>query len=154
MSESTHFLAPNSASIDAPVEVSPEIAQRNLRVLILEDIATDAEIVQRELKRAGLQFASHVADNRDGYLKGLQEFNPDIILSDFSMPGFDAFDALELLKQSGKDTPFILVTGSQSEEVAVRCMKAGADDYILKSTLKRLPSALLNAVRNKDVERE
>lgn len=154
MSESTHFFAPDNASVDAPVEVSPEIARRNLRVLILEDIATDAEFVQRELKRSAIQFTARVADNRSGYLQALQEFNPDIILSDFSMPGFDAFDALDLLKQSGKDTPFILVTGSQSEEVAVRCMKAGADDYILKSTLKRLPSAVLNAVKNKDVERE
>lgn len=136
------------------MEVSPEIARRNLSVLILEDVDTDAEFVQRELKRAGIQFNARVADNRNGFLQALQECNPDIILSDFSMPGFDAFDALDLLKQSGKDTPFILVTGSQSEEVAVRCMKAGADDYILKSTLKRLPSAVLNAVKKRDVERE
>ncbi|MDB6059475.1 MAG: hypothetical protein JWO95_3319, partial [Verrucomicrobiales bacterium] len=154
MSETTHFFVPQDASLDAPIEFSHEIARRNLRVLILEDIESDAEFVQRELKRAQIQFTARCADNRDGYLHALQEFHPDIILSDFSMPGFDAFDALDLLKQSGKDTPFILVTGSQSEEVAVRCMKAGADDYILKSTLKRLPSAVLNAVRKKDIERE
>ena len=150
----THFFAPPQSSVDAPVEVSPEIAQRNLRVLILEDIASDAEFVQRELKRAGIKFIVLCADNRDGYLEALQQFNPDIILSDFSMPSFDAFDALELLQQSGKDTPFILVTGSQSEETAVSCMKAGADDYILKSTLKRLPSAVLNAVQKRESERE
>ncbi|MGZ5519069.1 MAG: PAS domain S-box protein, partial [Limisphaerales bacterium] len=154
MSETTHFFVPHSSTVEGSVGVSPELAQRKLRVLILEDIATDAEFVQRELKRAQIQFVAQCADNRDGYLRGLQEFHPDIILSDFSMPGFDAFDALDLLKQSGKDTPFILVTGSQSEEVAVRCMKAGADDYILKSTLKRLPSAVLNAVKKKDIERE
>ena len=99
MSETTHFFAPHSPSIDAPVDVSPELAQRNLRVLILEDIATDAEFVQRELRRAHIQFIAQCADNREGYLRGLQEFNPDIILSDFSMPSFDAFDALDLLKQ-------------------------------------------------------
>ena len=154
MSETTHFFVRHRTAVDVPMDVSPDIVQRSLRVLILEDVATDAEFIQRELKRAQIQFTSQWADNRDGYLRGLQEFNPDIILSDFSMPGFDAFDALDLLKQSGRDTPFILVTGSQSEEVAVRCMKAGADDYILKSTLKRLPSAVLNAVKKKDIERE
>ncbi len=154
MSDTTHFYPAQSPAVDAPADVAPEIAQRKLRLLILEDIQTDAEFVQRELRRAQIQFTPRCVDGRDAFLQALQEFDPDIILSDFSMPGFDAFDALDLLKQSGKDTPFILVTGSQSEEVAVRCMKAGADDYILKSTLKRLPSAVLNAVRNKDIERE
>src|SRR4051794_14184348 len=117
MSETTQFFAPHH-SAHASVEVSPEIARQNLRVLILEDIESDAEFLRRELKRAGINFTARCVDNRAGYLEALQEFNPDIILSDFSMPSFDAFDALELLKQSGKDTPFILVTGSQSEETA------------------------------------
>jgi two-component system, cell cycle sensor histidine kinase and response regulator CckA len=150
MSETSYYPPHSSSSVDIP----EEIAQRNLRILILEDFQPDAEFVQRELRRAQIKFNARCADSREGFLDALQTFDPDIILSDFSMPAFDAFEALDLLKQSGKDTPFILVTGSQSEEVAVRCMKAGADDYILKSTLKRLPSAVLNAVRKKDIERE
>jgi PAS domain S-box-containing protein len=84
----------------------------------------------------------------------LNEFGPDIILSDYSMPQFNALDALNLLKQSPYDIPFILVTGSQSEEVAVLCMKNGADDYILKTSLKRLPSAVLNAIEKHDARRQ
>lgn len=129
-------------------------AGESLRVLILEDVAADAELVQAELRRAAIPFIARCVDTRDAYMCCLSEFAPHIILSDFSMPSFDAMEALHLLKGTSDETPFILVTGSQSEEVAVRCMREGADDYILKSTLKRLPAALLNAVKKKEIERE
>src|SRR5690606_20288941 len=92
--------------------------------------------------------------SREEFLIKLKDFHPDVILSDFSMPQFTALEALEMLRQEPRNYPFILVTGSQSEEVAVECMKRGADDYILKSSLTRLPPALLNAVEKHEHERE
>src|SRR4030095_5161530 len=74
---------------------------------------------------------------------------PDIILSDFSLPDFDAIRALGLLKEKQLDVPFILVTGNRSEEVAVECIHQGADDYILKASLKRLPTSIKNALQKK-----
>lgn len=125
-----------------------------LRILLLEDVAVDAELIQRELQTADISFSVRCVQTREEYLRALREFAPDAILSDFSMPNFNALEALQLLHEQPRDVPFVLVTGSQSEEVAVDCMKLGADDYILKATLKRLPTALLNAIKKHENERE
>ncbi|MEO6181593.1 MAG: response regulator [Verrucomicrobiota bacterium] len=126
----------------------------SIRILLLEDVATDAELIERELKKADLLFTSRCVQTRKDFLAALQEFSPDAILADFTMPQFNALEALQLLQEQPRDVPFILVTGTQSEEVAVECMKLGADDYILKATLKRLPSALLNAMQKHNNDRE
>ena len=131
-----------------------EAKERSLRILLLEDVVTDAQLIKHELRKSNIPFVIECVESRQAFLKSLSEFQPDIILSDFSMPGFNAMEALRVLAESNYDLPFILVTGSQSEEVAVQCMKEGADDYILKSTLKRLPPALQNAIRKKAAERE
>jgi two-component system, cell cycle sensor histidine kinase and response regulator CckA len=131
-----------------------ETGVKTLRVLLLEDARDDAELMQYELRKAGIPFTAQCVHKRDDFIKALEEFNPDIIVSDYSMPRFNALQALHLLRQSPHDVPFILVTGSQSEEVAVECMKEGVDDYILKTSLKRLPSAVQNAIRKKEAERE
>ncbi|MFN7141574.1 MAG: PAS domain S-box protein, partial [Limisphaerales bacterium] len=123
-------------------------------MLLLEDVETDAELMQRELRKAKLPFLARRVDNREEFLRSLQEFQPDIILSDYTMPQFTALEALRLLHSSPYDLPFILVTGSQSEEVAVACMKEGVDDYILKTSLIRLPSAVRNALQKKEAERQ
>lgn len=123
------------------------------RILILEDLATDAELAIRELRRAKLTFESKRVETRESFLRALKEFNPDIILSDYSLPQFNALEALHLLKELKVETPFVLYTGSLTEEVAVECMKEGASDYILKSNLTRLPSAVLNALE-KDKSRQ
>ncbi|MBA4147447.1 MAG: response regulator [Verrucomicrobia bacterium] len=128
--------------------------QKNVRILLLEDMEPDAELMQRELRKAQLPFCARRVETREDFLRALQEFQPDIILSDFSMPQFTALEALRLLHASPYDVPFILVTGSQSEEVAVECMKEGVDDYILKTSLIRLPSAVGNALRKKEAERQ
>lgn len=125
-----------------------------LHVLILEDNSDDAELIQAELRRANLSFLTRCVKKRDDFLFCLQEFRPDIVLSDFLLPGFDGLEALKLVKTTAKEMPFILVTGSQSEEVAVQCLKEGADDYILKTTLKRLPSALINAIQFQKTNRQ
>lgn len=129
-------------------------AHKCLRILLLEDVAEDAELIQRELQKANLALSTRCVQTREDFLRALAEFTPDAILSDFSMPEFNALEALQLLQEQPRDIAFILVTGSQSEEVAVDCMKHGADDYILKATLKRLPAALLNAVQKHENERE
>jgi diguanylate cyclase (GGDEF)-like protein/PAS domain S-box-containing protein len=120
------------------------------RILILEDQPTDAELAVRELQRAALSFVSIRVETREAFLEALKEFNPDIILSDYSLPQFNALDALRLLKELNLNTPFILYTGSLTEEVAVECMKQGASDYILKSSLKRLPSAVINVLEKSE----
>jgi two-component system cell cycle sensor histidine kinase/response regulator CckA len=149
---------PNAGAPSADPLSLPEnqVEPRELRVLLLEDVEIDAELVALELRRARLPVEIRCVDTRDGFLVALDEFSPDIILSDYSMPGFTAMEAIHLLNESPYDVPFILVTGSQSEEVAVECMKEGVNDYILKSTLRRLPSAMMNALKQKksEIERE
>src|SRR5215475_8079023 len=106
-----------------------------LKILLLEDVQSDAELVERELERAKLEFASHRAETREDFLRELELCLPDLILADYALPQFHALDALRLLQERKLDVPLILVTGSNSEEIAVKCMQEGAEDYILKSSL-------------------
>lgn len=124
------------------------------RILLVEDRPEDRELIERELLRAKVLFVSHWVDSREAFLVEVKEFSPDIVLCDFALPQFDAMEAMSILRRYRPDVPFILVTGAQSEEIAVECMKRGANDFILKSTLKRLPSAVLNAVKSRDIRRD
>jgi PAS domain S-box-containing protein len=117
-----------------------------LKILFVEDIIADAELVWREILKNKIAFEKLLVDNRKDFLEGLKSFSPDIIISDFSLPKFDGMTALQIRNKHTPLTPFILVTGSINEEVAVECMKAGADDYILKNNLSRLCPALNNSV--------
>jgi two-component system, cell cycle sensor histidine kinase and response regulator CckA len=125
-----------------------------LHILLVEDNPADAELITYELKRANISHEARCVAGKEEFLNELGKNLPDAIISDFSMPQFNALDALNELKRREINVPFILVTGSQSEEVAVECIKEGADDYILKASLKRLPSALLSIVHHKRAERE
>ena len=127
---------------------------RNTHILMVEDLATDAQLIERELRKANIDFVSKRVESKEAFLKTLTEFQPDIVLSDFSLPQFSGLEALRLLKENGHDVPFILITGSLTEEVAVECMKEGAHDYILKTSLKRLPSAVINALEKTKAEQE
>jgi signal transduction histidine kinase len=117
-----------------------------IKILIVEDVAADAELIVRELRRAGMRFTSRRVDTREAFLTALRDFDPAVVLSDYNLPQFSGPEALRLLKQEGSSAPFILITGSLTEEVAVECMKDGADDYILKTSLTRLPSAVQSAL--------
>jgi len=117
-----------------------------LRILHLEDVNFDVELVERELKKGNIQFEKLVVDNKEDFENALDNFYPDIILSDHSLPSFDSTGALHLVKQRSPAVPFILVTATVSEEFAVNVLQQGASDYILKSNLKRLPSAVINAI--------
>lgn len=117
-----------------------------INILIVEDRAADAELIERELRKAKIPFTSRRIDTKEAFVRALRDFEPAIVLSDYNLPQFSGPEALRLLKQTGSSAPFILVTGSLTEEVAVKCMKDGAHDYILKTSLTRLPSAVQSAL--------
>jgi len=118
-----------------------------LRILLAEDMATDAELEVLELARAGLRVTHLTVQSRGAFVDALREFIPDVILSDFSMPGFDGMAVLALAREMCPDTPFIFVSGTIGEEFAIRALKNGATDYVLKDNLVRLPSAVERALR-------
>lgn len=120
---------------------------KELDLLIVEDVAGDADAIEAELRQEGVRCRTRRVETRDGFLAELTKTPPDLIISDFNLPAFDGLEALRLVQQIEPDIPFILVTGPRSEEVAVECMREGADDYILKNSLKRLPSAISNVLR-------
>jgi signal transduction histidine kinase/DNA-binding response OmpR family regulator len=117
-----------------------------LRILFIEDVQRDAELEYAEIEKNNIVYEKQLVCNRKDYLKSLEAFNPDIIISDYSLPQFDGMTALQIRNTQAPLTPFILVTGSLNEEVAVECMKAGADDYILKGNLSRLGPAVINSI--------
>jgi signal transduction histidine kinase len=120
-------------------------AMQILKVLIVEDRPDDAELMVYELQRVGITPSWERVDNEASYLEGLDAL-PDVILSDYSLPEFGAMRALRLLQIRQLDIPFIVITGSISEEVAVDCIKQGATDYLLKDRLRRLGAAVMQAL--------
>jgi diguanylate cyclase (GGDEF)-like protein len=120
---------------------------RTLKVLLLEDSATDAELETRMLRRAGIRCVSRVVSNEHELLNQLERFAPDVVLSDFSLPGFDGMSALRLVREKKPDVPYIFVSGTIGEERAIDALRQGATDYVLKSNLARLAPAVTRAVR-------
>lgn len=125
-----------------------------LKILMLEDSVTDADIVQRLLAKEKMDFEFSLALNKDSFLQALDQFSPNVILADNSLPQFDAREALKIIHQRSLNIPFILVTGSVSEEFAASIIKLGADDYILKDRLVRLPAAIDAALKQQRAEKE
>lgn len=125
-----------------------------LKILILEDSQVDAEIIQRLLMKEKIPCEFHLATNKTAFINALDEFVPDVILSDHSLPKFNSSDALAAARQKLPDVPFIMVTGTVSEEFAVSIIKQGADDYILKDRLARLPAAIKTALEQRWVQKE
>jgi PAS domain S-box-containing protein len=113
-----------------------------LRILILEDVPMDAELVEYELRRSRIPFNARCVDTRADFERELEEFRPDLILSDYTLPRFDGMAALSVARERAPAIPFLIVTGSVNEETAVGCMKAGATDYLLKSNLARIGPAI------------
>jgi PAS domain S-box-containing protein len=121
--------------------------------LVLEDRPVDAELILYEMKRSGYDCVGKRVDTQEDYLKAIQEI-PDIILADYSLPQFTALQALRLLQECGLDIPFIVVTGTISEEAAVETMILGAADYLLKDRLSRLGQAVQRALQQKALRDE
>lgn len=120
---------------------------RVLRILLLEDQVTDAELAQRELQRAGLRFTSQRVETRAEFESALDQSAPDLIISDFSLPSaFDGLAALEIARRKCPEVPFVFVSGTIGEERAVEAMKRGATDYVLKDRLNRLVPVIKRAL--------
>jgi diguanylate cyclase (GGDEF)-like protein len=118
-----------------------------LRILLVEDSEDDAELILRELRRGGLEPAYERVYTPGSLRQLLTQETWDVILADYSMPRFSALEALRILKESGIDLPFIVVSGTIGEDVAVGAMKAGAHDYLMKENLSRLVPAVEREIR-------
>ncbi len=125
-----------------------------LRILIVEDVPTDAELAEREIRKAGFDFVTRRVETRDDFLAALGDFRPDLILSDYLLPSFDAMTALKLALERTPMTPFIVFTGSMNEVTAVECMMAGATDYIIKEHVSRLGLSIKKALDQKSAKDE
>ena len=118
-----------------------------LSVLIIEDSVDDTDLLLLELRRGGYDLTYSRVEDAEAMKTELITHQWDIVISDFSLPKFDAFAALELLHSTSQDIPFIIVSGTIGEDRAVKAMKLGAHDYILKATLKRLVPAVERELR-------
>jgi signal transduction histidine kinase/CheY-like chemotaxis protein len=125
-----------------------------LKILFLEDVISDFQLICHEIKSSKIPYEKLLVENRKDFLEGLKSFNPDLIISDYSLPLINGMSALQLRNKLAPSTQFILITGTLNEEVAVECMKAGADDYILKDNLSRLGPAILNAIKKFELLRQ
>jgi PAS domain S-box-containing protein len=121
-------------------------SSRTMRILMVEDSALDAELITAQLLRAGLAFTAHRTWSHDGMCEALERETFDVILADHVLPGFDGDTALTIAGERAPQTPFIFVSGTLTEELAVQALKRGARDYVVKSRLQRLPDAVVRAI--------
>jgi two-component system, cell cycle sensor histidine kinase and response regulator CckA len=124
-----------------------------IRILLVEDVPSDAKLVRHTLERAGLAIEIERVDDAAGFADALAGQPFDIVICDWSMPRFSAPAALAELKARGLDLPFIIVSGTVGEEAAVEAMRAGAHDYVLKDRLARLPAVIERELRDRDARR-
>lgn len=125
-----------------------------LRFVLLEDDPNDAELIQLQLAKDGIAVEwQHVVSERD-FREALAGVQPDLVLADYTLPGFDGLAALKILLQHAPDVPFIFVSGSLGEERAIEALKSGATDYVLKDRLQRLPAVVTRALTEARERRE
>jgi PAS domain S-box-containing protein len=125
-----------------------------LKLLLLEDNAADASLIQTLLQRSGMRFQAEVVSDEEEFLIAMQNDGYDAVLVDNALPQYSSMEALKLIKATNPHVAFILVTGTVSEEFAVNIIQQGADDYILKTNLTRLPAAINNAIQKKRTQKE
>ena len=120
-----------------------------IRILILEDRTTDADLMEFELMEAGLVFTSRRTFDEKTFLRGLDEFSPDLILSDYDLPQYSGALALAAAKRRFPEVPFILVTGALGNDAAKvgEILTGGASGYVLKNRLDLLAPAVYTALR-------
>ncbi len=123
------------------------LIEKKLRILMVEDEAHDATLVEHTLKEGGFDFCLKRVDTEETYLQELERFRPSVILSDHGLPAFDGFTALSLAQKRAPDVPFIFVTGSLGEEMTIQALKSGATDFVLKHRLHTLTPAVRRALR-------
>ncbi len=129
-----------------PDQVGSAVSTLQANVLILEDVETDAELVEWLLRKSGLDVTTKVVATKAAFVAALDEFLPDIVLTDFKLPDFDGRQAIKLAHDRYPELPIIVVTGVLGDEAAVELIKAGAVDYVLKDRLARLPAAIMKAL--------
>lgn len=127
---------------------------KNISIMHIEDQPLDAELVARELKKSEISFTQVVVSTKEEFIERLDTITPDIILSDHSLPSFNSLEAIRIVRKKQLTIPFILVTANTSEEYAASVIKEGADDYILKDRIQRLPLAILNAIAKFELNNE
>jgi DNA-binding NtrC family response regulator len=142
--EAVNVNVPRQANEQFPGEA--EAAGRSARILILEDEAWDANLAQRLLVEAGLNLEAVVVDTKAAFMEQMASFQPDVILSDYHLPGFSGREALKIAQELHPDIPFIIWSGVLGDEAAVELIKQGATDYVLKDRPARLPSVILRAL--------
>jgi two-component system, cell cycle sensor histidine kinase and response regulator CckA len=120
-----------------------------LHVLLIEDCMEDAELCLWELKKEGFQVSADVAQTHEDFIALVRSKEYDIVLSDYNLRNWNALDAVQTLRDEGRDIPFVLVTGSLGDESAVECVKKGISDYVLKDRMARLPVAIQRALQEK-----
>ena len=118
-----------------------------VRILMLEDVATDAELVEHELRKGKLNFTATLATTEEAFERELVQFEPDLILADYSLPTFDGIEALSIARDRCPHIPFIFVSGAIGEELAIETLKKGATDYVLKQRLSRLVPSVRRALK-------
>ena len=123
-----------------------------IKILLVEDLYSDAILAQREIKKVLKNVEFELVENEKDFVYQLQNFKPDLVVSDFQMPIFDGLSALKIVLENYSTIPVIILTGSQNEDTAVDCMKMGAVDYVIKEHIKRLGPAVLNALEQKKIK--
>lgn len=122
------------------------ILPKQIRILFIEDLASDYELALRVLKKENLDFTSVRVERAEEMIFELNNLKPHLIISDYSMPIFNGMEALKIAIELVPHLPFIMLTGSMNEETAVKCMKMGATDYVIKERITRLPFAVNEAL--------
>jgi DNA-binding NtrC family response regulator len=134
------------AQANAVTGAQADASVRHARILILEDEAWDAALAQRLLVGAGLELTAVVVDTKALFVEQLASFQPEVILSDYHLPGFSGREALKIAQEINPDIPFIIWSGVLGDEAAVELIKQGATDYVLKDRPARLPTVILRAL--------
>jgi len=129
-------------------------AKVKVRALLVEDNATDAELVLRALRGSGFEVISDIVQSAEDFRRVVRANCPDVVLADYNLPQWTGMEALEILRQEDLDVPLILVSGSLGDVKAVECIKQGATDYVLKDSLTRLPTSVRRALQEKGLRRQ
>src|SRR5437763_5828960 len=124
-----------SASPGPPPEV--KVAARKLRVLVVQDDPSDVELVLHALKTGGIQVEREIVQTAEEFTQRIRTNTYEVVLADYSLPGWNGLDTVEILRREGLDIPVIVVSGALGELMAVECIKQGAADYLLKDHLPR-----------------
>ncbi len=124
------------------------------RILFIEDNKNDYELTIREIRNSSIKFLERLVQTKSDYVASLQEFNPDLIISDYLLPNFTGMEALKIRNKIDIEIPFIILTGSMNEETAVDCMKEGANDYVIKDHIARLVPAISSVLERNRINKE